>query len=217
MSDRERWIVYPIVFLALVLGLNNYIHNGSNVSFGALRCSSLVVESPDGRVRLRASGVGKTGELVIYGEGTTPLFSVAATNGGKSGQVRISGAKGANVTFAASDDGSSVVVESSKVKPKIVLGHADDQRHQGLFAYDVDKSCLATSSDTGIWFMTRSEIREVLKQDDEAKAAEAEDAESGIDAEIESEPNDTNAETDDETSDDSESSESDNPSETKPE
>jgi hypothetical protein len=74
MSNRERWIVYPLLFMSLGMSLTNGLDRQEksalqerapdkhgNVEVGALRCKSLEIIAPDGAPRW-ALGTTAAGE-----------------------------------------------------------------------------------------------------------------------------------------------------------
>jgi hypothetical protein len=52
MSDRERWIVYPLLFLALGSSISTKIIMQQQVETQYLKCRAITIESADGRTQL---------------------------------------------------------------------------------------------------------------------------------------------------------------------
>ena len=67
MSDRERWIVYPILFFSLMQGFKA----SYRTDFPVIECKQLLVKSHDGKTRVKISGLDrKSGSIAVYAEGT---------------------------------------------------------------------------------------------------------------------------------------------------
>jgi hypothetical protein len=70
MSNRERWVVYPLLFLAIGLGLNNNIQlqeaqqDGHSAQVDLLRCKTLEVVAADGKPRVTISTTDQ-GEAIL--------------------------------------------------------------------------------------------------------------------------------------------------------
>jgi hypothetical protein len=70
MSNRERWVVYPLLFLSIGLGLRNGIdlqealQDGHAAEVELLRCKSLEVVAADGKPRITL-GTSSQGEASL--------------------------------------------------------------------------------------------------------------------------------------------------------
>ncbi|MCA9196693.1 MAG: hypothetical protein KDA87_04115 [Planctomycetales bacterium] len=67
MSDRERWIVYPLLFFSLIQGLRASYRS----DFPEIECHQLLVKSVDGQKRIAISGHDPTaGRISIFADDT---------------------------------------------------------------------------------------------------------------------------------------------------
>jgi hypothetical protein len=100
MTDRERWTVYPLIFLTLGIALRSKITQSldvKDIDCETLRCSELLlgkmlrcgqlrVETPDGKVCVLAAAVpddgGPSGELLINGPNGKPQLGIRGTSQG---------------------------------------------------------------------------------------------------------------------------------------
>ena len=72
MSNRERWIIYPLLFFSLLLGLKEQLAIPIDAEYEHVQCNKLTVEAPDGRPLVElSSSIEAEGEqaglLVLYG------------------------------------------------------------------------------------------------------------------------------------------------------
>lgn len=72
MSNRERWIVYPLLFFALLLGLKEQMTIPMDAEYRHLKCNKLTVEALDERPLVELSSSiesegDQAGLLVMYG------------------------------------------------------------------------------------------------------------------------------------------------------
>ncbi len=91
MSNRERWVVYPLLFLAIGLGLNNNIQlqeaqqDGHSAQVDLLRCKTLEVLAADGKPRVTI-GTTDQGEALLE-TASTAGKSLARISSNSSGAV----------------------------------------------------------------------------------------------------------------------------------
>jgi hypothetical protein len=69
MSNRERWIVYPLLFLSIGLGLRKFDlqeanQEGPTAEVDTLRCKTLEILAADGKPRL-SIGTNNLGEALL--------------------------------------------------------------------------------------------------------------------------------------------------------
>ncbi len=68
MSERERWIVYPLLFLAVFLGWRNQMPRSGDLECQLIRCHGLLVTSPNGEPSVEISSTAaQSGELRLFG------------------------------------------------------------------------------------------------------------------------------------------------------
>jgi len=77
MSNRERWIVYPLLFLALLSSIADKLVPEGMVRFTSVECGQLsLVTSRGARVLTMRSDPHNAGEFVLYDAAEQPLFRV---------------------------------------------------------------------------------------------------------------------------------------------
>ncbi|HZZ30173.1 MAG TPA: hypothetical protein VFE46_19400 [Pirellulales bacterium] len=87
MSDRERWIVYPLLFLALGLSLRNELiiqdaQQDRSVELDQVRCKGLQIMGPDGKAKITL-GTDQEGDgLLETGPEDNPLIKIGANSSG---------------------------------------------------------------------------------------------------------------------------------------
>ncbi len=115
MSDRERWILYPLLFFSLSLGIKTKwdAANGQS-TFQRVVCRELVVQTPFEKPRF------VLGESMVGG-GILELFD----SDGKRA-----------VTLQSGDGGGAILLVRKKDQKVLVLGHDSDVRLSGIMAYD---------------------------------------------------------------------------------
>lgn len=65
MSDRERWIVYPLLIFALALGFKN--KSQTDAKFNMIKCKAIQVETQSGEPRVLITGSTLGGQVDIFG------------------------------------------------------------------------------------------------------------------------------------------------------
>jgi hypothetical protein len=83
MSNRERWIVYPLLFLALLSSIGDKLVPQESQRFAAVECGQLALVGPDGEklIALRSDGQN-AGELVMYDAAERPILRIGSDDGG---------------------------------------------------------------------------------------------------------------------------------------
>ncbi len=129
MSSRERWTIYPLLFLALGASLRSKLTNSSDigvinsrlvkstqVAAGRVQCDDLVVVGriaivgPDGKLRLQMGSTrDETGLLEVYGRGGRPVAKLAADPVTSSGVLNLQTTDGAPQVSARSGPHGGVV------------------------------------------------------------------------------------------------------------
>ena len=117
MSDRERWIVYPLLFFALLLAAKDQIVEDKPVTVdyqeivcgrliaNSIHCANLHTDSVaghaleatdrDDNVRVRISGDVASGPLAeFYGDGGEPVVAIGSDETGRIGVVETKQAGG---------------------------------------------------------------------------------------------------------------------------
>lgn len=132
MSDRERWIVYPLLFFALLLGARDRIAPPNPLACQRLECQSLVVKSADGRELVRL-GPTTDGAVLRFFSSSDALERIASDNADfKPSPLRQMLEVGADST------GGYATVFGPKVAPVLKLGHHPTLNSTGLIATNQD-------------------------------------------------------------------------------
>ncbi len=112
MSDRERWIVYPLLFLALGAALRDKLFPVDDFD-RAIRCRELDVVGDDGQTRIRLGAApNRTGQIQVIGPQGRPLVLIGADEAARTGMVELQNQSGAKQIVLAADPllGGTVLV-----------------------------------------------------------------------------------------------------------
>jgi len=120
MSQRERWTVYPLLFMALILGLRDFmpLFRPAEISYDRVRCNELVAReirppstapdelsvrcnevkiigpTPDGKHKRQYIQLGRNvdgaGEITVYGPGGKPIGQLSLDDSGLTGELQVS-------------------------------------------------------------------------------------------------------------------------------
>ena len=154
MSTRERWVVYPLLFLTLgTVMRDKFVPQGR---FGAMEvaaqditahtihcarldvtkidCREMAVSGPRGRQRVHiGSAPGGGGRLVVLGKGGEPAVVAGVDATGSAGSVQILNAAGeAEVQLGSTRAGGAVTTVRRDKKVWLVLGY--EGPYDGVFA-----------------------------------------------------------------------------------
>ncbi len=137
MSTRERWTIYPLLFLALGAALRSKVTatietghlDAVNVRSVQMSCEDLVIVDKDGKPRLRMATVQNAGRVEIYGAGGNIVAVIATEANGASVQLQTADGKpqvllrsgGAGGLVATVDAQGRAVMESGRRIVPIVV------------------------------------------------------------------------------------------------
>ena len=159
MSDRERWIVYPLLVLSLALAVKDRYDAWQGTSeFNVLVCRTLVVETEVGQVQaVIQENTRGAAELSLAGEGELVEASLTADDGG----------------------GRLMLMRRADQKA-ILLGHDQLREASGLWAIDQTDAAeptplLVDTGDDPVWDVLEWPTGE--SPPEEAPADESEDQE----------------------------------------
>ncbi|NLF08352.1 MAG: hypothetical protein GX594_10285 [Pirellulaceae bacterium] len=135
MSTRERWIVYPLLFLAIGLGLRNKLlppsrFGGINetaikaaeIDAKLIRCGEL--QTPKALIGQTESMHAECRRLVVVGPNGRPAIIAATDNRTGSGVLETFAADGRPLVQLHSTDAGGVVVTISRSGRVLVIGDA---------------------------------------------------------------------------------------------
>ena len=136
MTNRERWIVYPLLFLTLGLGIRDQVAppsprfmrpgmNAMSIRCVHLECQDLTVTGPKGEKRIRMGITpNRAGQVEVYGSDHTMVVVAGADNTGRSGQVQTLAADTTpQVSLHSTDRGGQVATFDRDDKTRVVLGY----------------------------------------------------------------------------------------------
>lgn len=138
MTDRERWTVYPLLFLALGLSLKDKLTQSVNTK--TLVCNELLVYEPNTQKQVRLAGgqVAATGEVAASGDLKAPalvcnsLFVVnkagkvvaTVSSNNDSGAVNVADPEGKVLaSISSNNDGGLINVLGLNTGTTTVLGN----------------------------------------------------------------------------------------------
>ncbi len=136
MTNRERWIVYPLLFLTLGLVMRDKVAppspgfmqpgmNALSVRCMHLECQDLTVAGPDGEKRvLIGVTANQAGQLEVYGSDHTMVLVAGADNTGRSGRVQTLATDATRqVLLHSTDRGGQIAAFDSEDKTRVVVGY----------------------------------------------------------------------------------------------
>ena len=147
-SNRERWIIYPLLLFTLLSTMFGKLRE-SGMEHGTIQCRELVVTAPDGspRIALRQDATGSSGLITVYGL-TQPII---IGNGDESAVIGIRRRFASRKLELGVDRvGGYVNVIGSDGLPALRLGHVEQQRASGLVATDTHGTLLAQAEQDGV-------------------------------------------------------------------
>ena len=149
MSNRERWIVYPLLLFTLLMTMSRRLFESGLAEFGTIQCHELLVTSPNGspRIALRQDATGGGGLIAVYGL-TQPIIT---GNGDETAVIGIRGRVASRQLELGVDRvGGFVNVVGSDALPALRLGHVEQLRASGLVATDTHGTLLAQAGPDGV-------------------------------------------------------------------
>jgi hypothetical protein len=149
MTTRERWMVYPLLFLTLGITLRDKVAppsprfmrpgvNALNVRCVHLECQDLSVIDPNGENRVRiGSTPNQAGQIEIYGSDQKMVMVAGADNTGRSGRLQTLAADATpQVSLHSTDRGGQVATFDRDNASQVVLGY--DSMGPGTFLITPD-------------------------------------------------------------------------------
>ena len=93
MTSRERWTIYPLLFLSLGMGLRSRMPGGT-VNAQSVQCENLTITGRDASPIIRlGSTAANQGQIAVLSAGK-PLLIAGGFPDGKSGQLIVQNAQG---------------------------------------------------------------------------------------------------------------------------
>lgn len=136
MTTRERWVVYPLLFLTLGITLRDKVAppnprfmrpgmNAQQVRCVRLQCQDLSITGPNGENRVRVGITpNQAGQIEIYGSDQTMVMVAGADNTGRTGRLQTLAAdQTPQVSLHSTDRGGQVATYDRDDKTRVVLGY----------------------------------------------------------------------------------------------
>lgn len=133
MSNRERWVIYPLLLFSFLLAARDKYVKPENVSYATVTCKRLTISSDEGRplVTLGASDTD-AGALIMHGP-----IAAAGLPGAESqspDNLRAPGYR--TVEMGANEDGGYVRVFGARPGLDLHVGHDAELELSGYAAVD---------------------------------------------------------------------------------
>ena len=121
MSSRERWTIYPLLFLALGVSLRDKIT--STLDLRSITCEELTVRSHDEVKRLSLDAANNhSGRLVLFGSDGKPTMALQSGPDGVTGNLLLLGNNGQpQVVLRSSNGAGNIETLTASGLPQIVL------------------------------------------------------------------------------------------------
>lgn len=132
MSDRERWIVYPLLFLGIGFGLKSQWPQPDDLECRSIRCKEVIVDSLDGTSRVRVGSTStQSGEIRLYGATGQLVLALGTDGTGTRGMVQtLDDQRNSRAVIGSDTAGGFVRLFGDPNIPSLFLGH--DSRHKIL-------------------------------------------------------------------------------------
>ena len=134
MNTRERWIVYPLLFLALGLALRDKLIPPSELKVGKVTCTSVTVTDLSGNIAARIVPVRNgSGRLEIHGPADKAVVVLGTDQSGQFGTAEFAGPKGGlQLLLQASKEGGRVTTLDPHQTLVLLTGYMGSEA--GMFA-----------------------------------------------------------------------------------
>ncbi len=140
MTDRERWIVYPLLFFALLMGIRIQLVTPDDIRCEKVTCQELRVRDLNGQLAALLIG-GRTGgaEFMLFSPGRQVALQMAADANGDGGSLEWHNGHGETSGRLGSQDGGGYLkLLGEDDIGALVLGHDLGRTQSGLTAETVD-------------------------------------------------------------------------------
>jgi hypothetical protein len=136
MSNRERWVVYPLVLFSLLMHARDTFYEPTVAEFESVVCQELVVRRADG-TRLVHIGPrsNNAGGIDLFDARGASMLALGVDELTPSGLIEIRGVRGQPlVMIGAGPRGGYLEAGDNRLERRIIVGHADRLPVDGLFA-----------------------------------------------------------------------------------
>lgn len=151
MNERERWIVYPLIFFLLLLVTRDNILKTQEVKCNRLVCNKLYVETEDGRELVKIFGSYDRGIMSFYGPVEGDIDDERWTespNANRNAEPM--------VQIGVQTGGGFATFYGRPDVPTLKIGHHENLAASGLMAADRSKNPISSNAADydGIWGAT---------------------------------------------------------------
>ena len=188
MSNRERWVVYPLLLFTFLMATRDDYVKPEHFDCASISCRSLVVTSMEGKAIVSLGpSEDEAGAVRVYGSrhpirlpGTEAVAEKLRRPGHEIAEI------------GANDDGGYLRIFGARPGFDLQLGHDSTHRHSGLTAITVEDEYVvapAEPSPQAFWgsvvpWPATAAVEEAEEADDgEADDGEADDGEGDSDSE----------------------------------
>ena len=147
MSDRERWIVYPLLLFAVLPAAKSRLPQPADLACRSLRCNEIFVTAADGTSQVHVGGSpGRSGELQLYSAAGQPVLVLGSDQSGKCGMAEMwNGSPAPHAVIGADADGGFAQLMGKPNAPSLFLGYDSVHSMFGLWAVNEENKPLVIS------------------------------------------------------------------------
>ncbi len=166
MSNRERWVVYPLIFFAFLMGARDKFFPPEQLACTAVTCKRLTIVASDGKPAVRiAATEDDAGMIAVYACRLDP--ALPGTLPPDPNEPRRALGHEA-IQLSANKDGGFMRVMGTQIDSDLYVGHNADGRFSGYTAVDdrgeylkPDRADSAARSSSQVWGVTRAWKRRI--------------------------------------------------------
>lgn len=160
MSNRERWVVYPLIFFAFLMGARDKFYPLEDVACTTVTCNQLTIVASDGEPAVRITTTeDDAGVITVYACRLDPRLPGELI---KSDERRRKLGHQA-IELSANKDGGFMRVLGTRYGSDLYVGHNSDARFSGYAAVDQNGELLtnegysqAEQPSRPLWGLTRA-------------------------------------------------------------
>ena len=161
MSNRERWVVYPLIFFSFLLAARDKFIPPEKLTCNEVTCNRLTIVASDGKPAVRVTSTeDDAGMIAVYACRLDPRLPGAAP---ADRRVRRRPLGHQALQLSANQDGGFVRVMGTRLGSDLYVGHNADAQFSGYAAVDENGEYLKPESNRSgehsappIWGLTRA-------------------------------------------------------------
>jgi hypothetical protein len=142
MTVRERWTVYPLLFLAIMIAARSELFPSQRSKFRAIDCQELRVTNVNGEPLVHiGESPDQSGVVVVYGplpgRGSNGPIPVQAAKGQPlKNQTKPASVRSPVAELRSDESGGTLRLWSTPDRPTLLVGHHAGEHLSGLMAED---------------------------------------------------------------------------------